>query len=235
METTTINARIKQIISLKQLTISSFSREIGLINGVTISKIINQNRKPSSKTIGRIINAFPDINYEWLVNGKGSMLNGETKLRKKTINNEDLTVTSKQIIDYIENNIYKYVDEAVGKNSDSHMAEYINTRNMALKSIEELLNSKVNDTVEFIKVNYTPKGTERLLLLIDNIIANEQKSKKLFLEQHKNTFKKVKVLENNLDTLDEKISKLDMLIETIEKHNLIEREKIENFIKGSKK
>ena len=89
METTTINARIKQIISLKQLTISSFSRKIGLVNGVTISKIINQNRKPSSKTIGRIINAFSEINYDWLVNGEGEMLKS-SKEASVNVNEDDL-------------------------------------------------------------------------------------------------------------------------------------------------
>ena len=101
MKNLTTNDRIKHLISFKQLSISSFSREIGLINGVTISKIINQNRKPSSKTIGRIIQAFPDINYDWLVNGEGEMIKGSVVKSVKT-HEDDLTVTTKQVIDFMK-------------------------------------------------------------------------------------------------------------------------------------
>ena len=101
MENLTTNDRIKHLISFKQLSISSFSREIGLINGVTISKIINQNRKPSSKTIGRIIKAFPDINYDWLINGEGEMLKNNISNSKSSQIQEDLTVTTKQIQDFM--------------------------------------------------------------------------------------------------------------------------------------
>jgi len=101
VENLTTNDRIKHLISFKQLSISSFSREIGLINGVTISKIINQNRKPSSKTIGRIIKAFPDINYDWLINGEGEMLKNNISNSKSSQIQEDLTVTTKQIQDFM--------------------------------------------------------------------------------------------------------------------------------------
>ena len=114
MKKTTINSRIQQIISSNQLTISSFSRKIGLINGVTISKIINQKRKPSAKTIGRIINALPDINYDWLINGEGEMLK-ENKNKIQSVNNDELTVTSKQVIDFISTDIKDYIDNRVGK------------------------------------------------------------------------------------------------------------------------
>lgn len=188
METTTINARIKQIISLKQLTISSFSRKIGLVNGVTISKIINQNRKPSSKTIGRIINAFSEINYDWLVNGEGEMLKS-SKESSVNVNEDDLTVTSKQIINFIKTDVAEY---------------YLESKF-----------GKIFDEIKTIKEK-----------------AKKENAK--FFKHHEQTLEVVKALEEETLQMNKKIAKLDILIETIEKHNLIEKEKISSFIKNTK-
>lgn len=194
METTTINARIKQIISLKQLTISSFSRKIGLVNGVTISKIINQNRKPSSKTIGRIINAFSEINYDWLVNGEGEMLKS-SKESSVNVNEDDLTVTSKQIINFIKTDVIELISTA-----------------------EYYLESKFGKIFDEIKT----------------IKEKAKKENAKFFKHHEQTLEVVKALEEETLQMNKKIAKLDILIETIEKHNLIEKEKISSFIKNTK-
>jgi len=55
-----------------------------------------------------------------------------------------------------------------------------------------------------------------------------------FFKSHERTLEVVKALEEETLQMNKKIAKLDILIETIEKHNLIEKEKISSFIKNTK-
>ncbi len=96
-----LSERLSQLVAHYGINLTEFSKKLGLNNSVTVSKIINQNRKPSSKTIGRIINAYPDINYDWLINGMGEMLKS-TKTNHNEVNQDDLTVTTKQVIDFLK-------------------------------------------------------------------------------------------------------------------------------------
>jgi transcriptional regulator with XRE-family HTH domain len=217
VETTTINARIKQIISLKQLTISSFSRKIGLVNGVTISKIINQNRKPSSKTIGRIINAFPKINYDWLVNGEGEMLKGSNEPKGNVVNDENLTLTSTQLMDFMKT-YYPY------------------TTAESEERIVSIIKESQNEIISDLKSTYptTPLWANKVFDDMNTIKEKAKTENEKFFKSHEKTLTVVKGLEEEMLQMNKKIAKLDILIETIEKHNLIEKEKISNFIKNTK-
>ena len=152
MKNLTTNDRIKHLISFKQLSISSFSREIGLINGVTISKIINQNRKPSSKTIGRIIQAFPDINYDWLVNGEGEMIKGSVVKSVKT-HEDDLTVTTKQVIDFMKEyypNSTQESEDRLDKKIDIGKKELIDFMYLGKSDLIDFMNAGKADLKEII-------------------------------------------------------------------------------------
>ena len=223
MEKTTINSRIQQIISSNQLTISSFSRKIGLINGVTISKIINQKRKPSAKTIGRIINALPDINYDWLINGKGEMLK-ENKNKIQSVNNDELTVTSKQVIDFISTDIKDYIDNRVGKNTEKLNLNYLNIKEVILSEINTLIKNSHNNTMNRMKKLYKPMGFENILNEVDQMKQKSIITTNNFIKAHSKTVKKI-------DDLQIKINKISKAIKQIETYNLLEekrKEKIDN-------
>ena len=91
--------RILMIIRYYNLSISQFSREIGLNSPATIQKIITYKRKASPKTSGKILNRFPDINYDWLITGRGDMLknesNKENDVEFNGYNNEQLDFIEK--------------------------------------------------------------------------------------------------------------------------------------------
>ena len=59
----------------------------------TIHLLIKENRKPSSKTVDRILAAFPQYTKDWLLYGIEE---------QKKIDDDDLTVTAKQVISYID-------------------------------------------------------------------------------------------------------------------------------------
>ncbi len=76
--------RIRKLIDHFGMNVNSFSDEIGISNNVTIGTIINQHRKPTKKTLEKIIKRFPIINYDWLLTGQGKML------KEQKISDEDL-------------------------------------------------------------------------------------------------------------------------------------------------
>jgi hypothetical protein len=228
----TTNDRIKHLISFKQLSISSFSREIGLINGVTISKIINQNRKPSSKTIGRIIQAFPDINYDWLVNGEGEMIKGSVVKSIKT-NEDDLTVTTKQVIDFMKE-YYPYStqesENRLDKKIDIGKKELIDFMYLGKSDLIDFMNAGKADLKEIIDDSFL-----KVLKKSEEIQHKSEDSRVKFDLAHAKTLKKVETLEKEIKVLNGKLSHIDYLVENIEKYNLIEEHRKEEIFNQNKK
>lgn len=69
-----INERIRILVDYLGLNINSFSRKIGLDNGVTIGNIVGGRRsKPSYGIIMAILEAFDWVSPVWLLTGKGPM------------------------------------------------------------------------------------------------------------------------------------------------------------------
>ena len=232
MKNLTTNDRIKHLISFKQLSISSFSREIGLINGVTISKIINQNRKPSSKTIGRIIQAFPDINYDWLVNGEGEMIKGSVVKSIKT-NEDDLTVTTKQVIDFMKE-YYPYStqesENRLDKKIDIGKKELIDFMYLGKSDLIDFMNAGKTDLKEIIDDSFL-----KVLKKSEEIQHKSEDSRVKFDLAHAKTLKKVETLEKEIKVLNGKLSHIDYLVENIEKYNLIEEHRKEEIFNQNKK
>ena len=88
--------RIDSLINALNLNINSFSKECGYPTSATIWRLINEGAKPSNPTLNKICNRFSQVNREWLMTGYGSMFT--------TQENEDLTVTAKQVIDNLKEN-----------------------------------------------------------------------------------------------------------------------------------
>jgi hypothetical protein len=70
-------ARIKQYIDFKQINIARFEAEIGMSNNSFRKSLLNKGTIGADK-LENILNKFPDINAEWLLTGKGTMLKSAT-------------------------------------------------------------------------------------------------------------------------------------------------------------
>ena len=70
--------RIKFIMEKEGYNKNSFSYAIGMSNNVTITRLINEKRKPSPNTCAKIAQRFPQYNPEWILNGTGNMYRTET-------------------------------------------------------------------------------------------------------------------------------------------------------------
>ena len=79
---TTINERIGMIIDYSGLTLTAFSRKIGIAQTSLRDCVIN-NSEPKHSTLYKIIKAEPLISPEWLLLGKGEMIISNEADQKK--------------------------------------------------------------------------------------------------------------------------------------------------------
>lgn len=68
---------------------NSFSEAIGLTNNVTITRLINEKRKPSKATCTKVIDSFPKYNLEWLLTGTGDKYNNNSNIEAELKSNEE--------------------------------------------------------------------------------------------------------------------------------------------------
>lgn len=86
--------RLESLINKLNLNARSFAIELGYSRADSIYAIFKRNSKISNSLLNKICNRFPQVNREWLMTGFGSMF---TKQQ-----DDDLTVTAKQVIDKLE-------------------------------------------------------------------------------------------------------------------------------------
>lgn len=81
--------RLKEYIDKKGISISAFEKSIGMSNA-SFGKSLKNNGAIGSDKLENILRIYPDINTEWLLTGKGSMLKIESNSSiTKKIENEE--------------------------------------------------------------------------------------------------------------------------------------------------
>ena len=78
MAETSVNEKIREIISYYKLSDRQFSIKIGVTQSV-IGSMFQKNTEPSSKVIRLTLNADTDISADWLLRNKGPMLISDIK------------------------------------------------------------------------------------------------------------------------------------------------------------
>jgi transcriptional regulator with XRE-family HTH domain len=68
--------RLSQIIKSKELSASQFADEIS-VQRSSVSHVLSGRNKPSLDFVTKVILRYPDINSEWLLSGRGSMLSDD--------------------------------------------------------------------------------------------------------------------------------------------------------------
>lgn len=67
-----MHARLKNWMGIKGLKSSALADSIG-VNRATISHILSGRNKPSIDFLEKLVNAYPNINANWLITGIGYM------------------------------------------------------------------------------------------------------------------------------------------------------------------
>lgn len=74
----TIGERIRIYRKSKGLTMAQFGEKLS-VSGSAVSLIELGNTYPSDRIVKNILDAFPDLNPDWLANGEGEMIMLETE------------------------------------------------------------------------------------------------------------------------------------------------------------
>jgi len=162
--------RISRLLAENSLTLADFCKKVGLNSTTTIAKIVSENRKPSSKTIGRIINAFPNISYEWLTTGRGDMQ--KQSEQSKQIKEDDLTVTAKQILKKLEEDrvYYDSVRDEMNTIKFKELFDNFESLEGRVESYAVQASQTVNDKLNELSKNYN----DSFLVALDKILRIEQ-------------------------------------------------------------
>ena len=67
-----ISERLKYIMKLNQLSASAFAEQIG-VQRSSISHVLSGRNKPSLEFVQKVLNRFPKVDANWLVNGSTNM------------------------------------------------------------------------------------------------------------------------------------------------------------------
>lgn len=153
------SSRIKEIINANNLSVIDFCKLIGLNSPTTIHLILKENRKPSTKTVDRILGAFPDYTKDWLLYGIEA---------KKDVYSDDLTVTAQQVISYfekkqieVENTFYEQ-----GINALHTLTNKVDEEAQIVKDIGDHVNCNLNDVQDRLT------RMERYILLLEKDAEN---------------------------------------------------------------
>ncbi|MBR5069610.1 MAG: hypothetical protein IKX25_09465 [Bacteroidales bacterium] len=104
-ETPPILVRLQQFMDHEKLTAYQVNKDSGLCKGLLINAFTNQ-RGLTTSTLEAILNAYPQLNANWLIVGRGEMLNPEPdaavppSVTEKHIQNLD--ELKKQCVEMIE-------------------------------------------------------------------------------------------------------------------------------------
>jgi transcriptional regulator with XRE-family HTH domain len=80
--------RIQLILKVKNISPSQFADEIG-VQRSGISHILTGRNKPSLDFVTKVLQAYPEINPDWLLFGKGQMVTKLQEQERTEVSKED--------------------------------------------------------------------------------------------------------------------------------------------------
>lgn len=159
-----MNERIALLLKFKNISAAVFADEID-VQRSGISHILSGRNKPSLEFIQKVLKVYPEINPEWLISGKGSMLkpqelfSEQEELQAKASNeNQQLSTENKAI----------NIDSQTEYNkTQDYSKEIIQDKNQVKKSDDSKENiNLVNITVpnDLPKVFTSKKEVEKIVI-----------------------------------------------------------------------
>lgn len=73
-ETPAVLVRLQQFMDLMKLSVYQMNKDAGLSKGL-LTNAINKGQGLTATTLEAILNTYPQINANWLICGRGNMLN----------------------------------------------------------------------------------------------------------------------------------------------------------------
>jgi transcriptional regulator with XRE-family HTH domain len=82
MEKFDVNRRVMQLIEYLSISNNQFARELG-VSSSRISALATNRNRPDSDLLALILNVYGFVSGQWLVTGKGNMLNEDCQSTAK--------------------------------------------------------------------------------------------------------------------------------------------------------
>jgi len=193
--------RIDLVIKYYNMTYNSFAKSLGMANGTGIKTMVDKDRNPQQKTLNRIEITYPDVDMNWLRTGAGNMV---SNVPESLSGNDDLTVTSKQVINQLDINNKHYTailenklrDDRKYYDNDSNHVKNIAKILKGFLSLQERMENKFTEIAE--KMDATNKyWSEQSEAKHKEQIKEGQEQKELFLL----ALDKVLHIEQDLDNI----------------------------------
>ncbi|OCK50234.1 transcriptional regulator [Chryseobacterium sp. CBo1] len=153
-----LNERISKVIEYSGFTPSEFADEVD-VQRSSISHVTSGRNKPSLEFIIKIKSRFPEILWDWLVNGDGEMLKSELPDIEEQTPEEKLKPTSLPDLFTMMND-----DEDFGT-EESENTVIFESPSESVKTYQSKANEKITDSQRLEK----PKEE-----IINQIIDNQQ-------------------------------------------------------------
>jgi transcriptional regulator with XRE-family HTH domain len=129
-----MNERILKILENEGLTAAKFADRIG-VQRSSISHIISGRNKPSFDFIAKTIESFPEINAEWLINGKGNIYK-EDKIVKGEVKKD-----GKLFDDDIKTDMRESAETIVGSDKEGlSVSKIVSKDNMKKEDVTNVTN-----------------------------------------------------------------------------------------------
>lgn len=178
--------RIQEIVDYYGMSYNSFAISIGMLNGTSIKRIVDDNRNPQNQTLNKISSAYPEINMHWINTGEGTMIKGD----KIKLDNDDLTVTAQQIYCKLDEDSAMYKDMLSNKLKEDR--EYYNNDSDHSQNIIRILEGF--KTLESKVEHYAVQASSSV---IDKITKATDLQNKLLID----SLTKIKHLETDLEDI----------------------------------
>lgn len=134
VSTEDINQRIKEVLQKNDLSVTAFSKEVGLPQA-TVNRQLMEDNKVSLSTIKSFLKRFPKVSAEWLLRGVGDMCCGvpDEQLEREI---EEETGRVQSIGDNSNHNTQTMTDSALTKENEL-LKERIQEKDKALEEKNE--------------------------------------------------------------------------------------------------
>lgn len=106
----TIVNRLKEYLDYKSISVSVAEKEINISNA-SLSKPFKNNTSIKTDTLEKFLITYPEISPEWLLTGKGSMLNEDST--PDNINYKDLADARLEIIEMLKEKVSKLNNDVI--------------------------------------------------------------------------------------------------------------------------
>lgn len=144
--------RIQEIVDYYGMSYNSFAISIGMLNGTSIKRIVDDNRNPQNQTLNKILSAYPEIDMDWLRTGAGKMIIGD----KTDIREDDLTVTAQQILKKLEEDriYYDLTRKEMNEVNFKQMFDKFNDLENRVEAYAIQASSTVNNKLDLLYKKY---------------------------------------------------------------------------------